>query len=153
MSNKYLSLFIILTITFLASAIGGYTTSTFKEPWYSQLTLASFNPPAWVFGPVWTTLYIMMSLAIWKVWYNTRDKKTLKIYFVHLFFNASWSVIFFGLHQILLAVINLIIILIFIFLLLKIYLEKDKISFYLMIPYFLWSSYALVLNISIFILN
>ena len=153
MNNKYLSLFIILTITFLASAIGGYTTSTFKEPWYSQLTLASFNPPAWVFGPVWTTLYIMMSLAIWKVWYNTRDKKTLKIYFVHLFFNASWSVIFFGFHQILLAVINLIIILIFIFLLLKIYLEKDKISFYLMIPYFLWSSYALVLNISIFILN
>ena len=153
MSNKYLSLFIILTITFLASAIGGYTTSTFKEPWYSQLTLASFNPPAWVFGPVWTTLYIMMSLAIWKVRYNTRDKKTLKIYFVHLFFNASWSVIFFGFHQILLAVINLIIILIFIFLLLKIYLEKDKISFYLMIPYLLWSSYALVLNISIFILN
>ena len=153
MSNKYLSLFIILTITFLASAIGGYTTSAFKEPWYSQLTLASFNPPAWVFGPVWTTLYIMMSLAIWKIWYNTRDKKTLKIYFVHLFFNASWSVIFFGFHQIFLAVINLIIILIFIFLLLKIYLEKDKISFYLMIPYFLWSSYALVLNISIFILN
>ena len=153
MSNKYLSLFIILTITFLASAIGGYTTSAFKEPWYSQLTLASFNPPAWVFGPVWTTLYIMMSLAIWKVWYNTRDKKTLKIYFVHLFFNASWSVIFFGFHQIFLAVINLVIILIFIFLLLKIYLEKDKISFYLMIPYFLWSSYALVLNISIFILN
>ena len=104
-------------------------------------------------GPVWTTLYIMMSLAIWKIWYNTRDKKTLKIYFVHLFFNASWSVIFVGFHQILLAVINLIIILIFIFLLLKIYLEKDKISFYLMIPYFLWSSYALVLNISIFILN
>ena len=153
MSNKYLSLFIILTITFLASAIGGYTTSAFKEPWYSQLTLASFNPPAWVFGPVWTTLYIMMSLAIWKIWYNTRDKKTLKIYFVHLFFNASWSVIFFGFHQIFLAVINLVIILIFIFLLLKIYLEKDKISFYLMIPYFLWSSYALVLNISIFILN
>ena len=153
MSNKYLSLFIILAITFLASAIGGYTTSTFKEPWYSQLTLASFNPPAWVFGPVWTTLYIMMSLAIWKIWYNTRDKKTLKIYFVHLFFNASWSVIFFGFHQIFLAVINLVIILIFIFLLLKIYLEKDKISFYLMIPYFLWSSYALVLNISIFILN
>ena len=153
MSNKYLSLFIILTITFLASAIGGYTTSTFKEPWYSQLTLASFNPPAWVFGPVWTTLYIMMSLAIWKIWYNTRNKKILKIYFVHLFFNALWSIIFFGFHQIFLAIINLIIILIFIFLLLKIYLEKDKISFYLMIPYFLWSSYALVLNISIFILN
>ena len=95
----------------------------------------------------------MMSLAIWKIWYNTRNKKILKIYFVHLFFNALWSIIFFGFHQIFLEIINLIIILIFILLLLKIYFEKDKISFYLMIPYLLWSSYALVLNISIFILN
>ncbi len=153
MSNKYLSLFIILTITFLASAIGGYTSSVFKEPWYSQLTLASFNPPSWVFGPVWTTLYVMMSLAIWKIWYNTKDKKILNIYFIHLFFNATWSVVFFGFHQIFLAMLNLIIILIFILLLLKIYIKKDKTSFYLMVPYFLWSSYALVLNISIFILN
>ena len=153
MNNKYLSLFIILTITFLASAIGGYTSSVFKEPWYSQLTLASFNPPSWVFGPVWTTLYVMMSLAIWKIWYNTKDKKILNIYFIHLFFNATWSVVFFGFHQIFLAMLNLIIILIFILLLLKIYIKKDKTSFYLMVPYFLWSSYALVLNISIFILN
>ncbi len=153
MSNKYLSLFIILTITFLASAIGGYTSSVFKEPWYSQLTLASFNPPSWVFGPVWTTLYVMMSLAIWKIWYNTKDKKILNIYFIHLFFNATWSVVFFGFHQIFLAMLNLIIILIFILLLLKIYIKIDKTSFYLMVPYFLWSSYALVLNISIFILN
>ena len=61
MRNKYLSLFIILTITFLASAIGGFTTSAFKEPWYSQIILPSFNPPSWVFAPVWTTLYFLMS--------------------------------------------------------------------------------------------
>ena len=95
----------------------------------------------------------MMSLAIWKIWYNTRDKKTLKIYFVHLFFNASWSVIFFGFHQIGLALLNLLIILIFIIILMREYFIKDKISFILMIPYLSWSGYALVLNSAIFLLN
>ena len=153
MSNKYLSLFIILTITFLASAIGGFTTSSFKEPWYSQLILAPFNPPAWVFGPVWTTLYVLMSVAIWKIWHNTKDKYVLKIYFFHLFFNSTWSVVFFGFHQVGLALINLIIILAFIVFLLKEYFKRDKTSYYLMIPYFLWSSYALILNSYIFIHN
>jgi benzodiazapine receptor len=151
--NKYLSLFLILFITFSASAIGGFTTTSFKEPWYSEIILPSFNPPSWVFAPVWTLLYIMMSIAIWKIWINTFDLKLLKLYFVHLFFNATWSIAFFGFHQIGLALINLIIILIFIILLMQRYLTRDKISFYLMTPYFFWSSYALILNSSIFILN
>jgi tryptophan-rich sensory protein len=98
-------------------------------------------------------LYIMMSAAIWKIWINTFDLKLLKLYFVHLFFNATWSIVFFGFHQIGFALINLIIILIFIIFLMQRYLIRDKISFYLMTPYFLWSSYALILNSSIFILN
>ena len=151
--NKYLSLFIILLITFLASAIGGFTTTSFKEPWYSQIILPSFNPPSWVFAPVWTTLYIMMSVAIWKIWINSFDLELLKLYFIHLFFNGTWSVVFFGFHQIGLALVNLIIIIIFIVMLMKKYLMKDRLSFYLMIPYFLWSSYALILNSSIFLLN
>ena len=68
--NKSLSLALILLITFTASGIGGFTTANFKEPWYSQIILPSFNPPSWVFAPVWTCLYILMSLAIWKVWIN-----------------------------------------------------------------------------------
>ena len=151
--NKYLSLFLILFITFSASAIGGFTTTSFKEPWYSEIILPNFNPPSWVFAPVWTLLYIMMSIAIWKIWINTFDLKLLKLYFIHLFFNATWSITFFGFHQIGLALINLIIILIFIILLMRRYLTRDKISFYLMTPYFLWSSYALILNSTIFILN
>ncbi len=151
--NKYLSLFLILFITFIASAIGGFTTSSFKEPWYSQIILPSFNPPSWVFGPVWTTLYIMMSVAIWKIWINSFNLNILKLYFIHLFFNATWSISFFGFHQIGLALINLIVILIFIILLMKNYFSMDKVSFYLMIPYFMWSSYALILNSSIFMLN
>ena len=151
--NKYFSFIIILLITFAAPAIGSYATSTFKEPWYSEIILPSFNPPSWVFAPVWSSLYLMMSLAIWKIWINTFDIKLLKIYFVHIFFNSTWTIIFFGFHKIGLALLNLIIILIFILILMKEYFKKDKISFYLMVPYLSWSSYALVLNTAIFLLN
>ncbi len=153
MRNKYLSLFIILTITFVASAIGGFTTSQFKEPWYSSLTLSPYNPPSWVFGPVWTTLYVFMSLAIWKVWTKFYETKILIIYFIHILFNASWSVVFFGFHEILLSLINLIIILAMVIYLTIIFKSRDNLSFLLMVPYLLWSSYALFLNASILILN
>ena len=153
MKNKYLSLLIILLITFIAPMIGSYATTTFKEPWYSQIILTSFNPPSWVFAPVWSTLYFLMSLAIWNVWIKSFETKLLKIYFIHLFFNSTWSVVFFGFHLIGAALVNLIIILIFIIILMKEYFFKDKVSFYLMFPYLIWSSYALILNSSIVILN
>ena len=153
MNNKYLSLGLILLVTFAASGIGGFVTSSFKEPWYSEIILPTFNPPSWVFSPVWTALYTLMSLAIWIVWRKTSDKKILQLYLVHLFFNSIWSVIFFGFHQIFIALIDLGIILIFIIWLMKIYYQVNKISFLLMTPYLLWSSYALILNGTIFYLN
>ena len=151
--NKYLSLFLILIITFIASGIGGFVTASFKEPWYSEIVLPVFNPPSWVFAPVWTALYILMSIAIWRIWIKFSDRKILKIYFLHLLFNSTWSVVFFGFHQIELALINLIVILIFIIALMKIYFNKERLSFFIMIPYFLWTSYALVLNTAIAVLN
>lgn len=151
--NKYFSLFFILIITFTASGIGGFVTASFKEPWYSEIILPGFNPPSWVFAPVWTTLYVLMSVAIWRIWVNFFDHKILKIYFIHLFFNATWSIFFFGFHQIELALLNLIIILIFIVMLMRIYFKKNKLSFYLMLPYFFWTSYAFFLNSSIAFLN
>ncbi len=153
MNNKYLSLGLILLVTFAASGIGGFVTSSFKEPWYSEIILPTFNPPSWVFGPVWTILYIFMSVAAWIAWNKSSNKKVLQVYFVHLFFNAIWSVIFFGFHQIFIALIDLGIILVFIIWLMKIYYQINKISFVLMTPYLLWSSYALVLNTTIFYLN
>ena len=153
MNNKYLSLGLILLATFLASGIGSFVTSSFKEPWYSEIILPSFNPPSWVFGPVWTILYILMSFAIWKIWIKFFDLKILKIYLVHLVFNGSWSIIFFGFHQPFFALIDLLIILGFVIYLTLAYKKLDKISFYLMIPYNLWTSYAFVLNFSIVILN
>ena len=151
--NKYLSLLILLLVTFIAPVIGSYVTSVFKEPWYSEIIQPSFNPPSWVFPPVWSTLYVMMSIAIWRVWIAFFNSRILKLYFFHLFFNCIWSIIFFGFHQIGLAIINIIVILFFIIILMKEYLKIDKLSFYLMIPYFLWSSFALVLNASILFLN
>ena len=147
--NKYLSLLILLLVTFIAPVIGSYVTSVFKEPWYSEIIQPSFNPPSWVFPPVWSTLYVMMSIAIWRVWTAFFNSRILKLYFFHLFFNCIWSIIFFGFHQIGLALINIIVILFFIIILMKEYLKIDKLSFYLMIPYFLWSSFALVLNLSL----
>ena len=152
-NNKYLSLIIIVLITFSASAIGGVVTSIYKEPWYSQIIQPSFSPPASVFGPVWTTLYILMSIAIWLNWISNKDKKSIKIYFVHIFFNGMWSVVFFGFHQILLALLNLLLIIFFIIWLMRIYYNNNKLSFLLMLPYLLWSSYALILNTSLLYLN
>ena len=152
-NNKYVSFTLIVLITFSASAIGGVVTSVYKEPWYSQIIQPSFSPPSWVFGPVWTTLYFFMSMAIWLHWVSFKQKKILTIYFVHIFFNGIWSIIFFGFHQILLAMFNLIIILFFIIWLMNVYYKSSKLSFLLMIPYLLWSSYAFILNGSIFYLN
>ena len=151
--KKFYSFLIIFFITFLAPAIGGYVTTSFKEPWYSQIILPSFNPPSWVFAPVWSTLYLLMAIGIWKIWINSFDNSLLRLYFIHLFFNSTWSIVFFGFHQIGLALINLIIILNFIILLMRKYFKLDKVSFYLMTPYLLWSTYALILNFSIFLLN
>ena len=151
--NKYLSLIIICLITFIAPTIGSYATTSFKEPWYSEIIQPAFNPPSWVFAPVWTTLYVMMSIAIWKVWITSYNSNILKLYFAHLFFNSIWSIIFFGFHQIGLALINILIIVFFIFVLMREYLKINKLSFYLMLPYLFWTSFALVLNTFIFFLN
>ena len=154
MNNKYLSLFIILTITFLASAIGGFTTSSFKEPWYSQLAKSNYNPPDWVFAPVWTTLYLMMTLAIWFYWHSKKSEmNTIYIYFIHIVFNTTWSIVFFGMHQILLALIVLMILIILIIILILKFKPVNYISTFLMIPYLLWCCYALFLNFNLYILN
>ena len=153
MKNKYLSLFIILATTFLASGLGGYVTNVYKEPWYSDLVLSELNPPAWVFAPVWTTLYILMSISAWRVWQLQFERKILIFYYVHLCFNASWSVVFFGFHNIFFALIILALIILFIIILIFFYILRDKPAFYLMIPYLLWASFAFYLNFSIFTLN
>ena len=153
LKNKFVSLFLFLITTFSASFIGGITTFKFKEPWYSTLVKPSFNPPDWVFGPVWTILYILMAIAIWNVWIKSKNINFVYLYFIHLFFNTTWSVVFFGFNQIELALINLIVLILFIVILFLKYKLISKLSAYLMIPYFLWCCFAFLLNLNLMMLN
>ena len=90
----YLGLFIFLS--FFMSWWGGYISSYFKEPWYSQLIKPSFNPPDLIFAPVWIILYLSMGFAIWLIWLNPKKtQKIFTVYFIHLIINASWSIAFF----------------------------------------------------------
>ena len=152
--NKFLTFILFFIITYSASLIGGLATINFKEPWYSLIIRPSFSPPDWVFAPVWTTLYFMMTLAVWLFWHSTnRDMKTVYIYFIHIIVNTTWSITFFVFHQIAISILVLIILITLIIILIKNFKRVNLISSYLMIPYLLWCCFALVLNISIFVLN
>ena len=154
LKNKFLSFILFFIFTFSASFIGSLVSISNKEPWYSQLVKSNFNPPDWVFAPVWTTLYLMMTFAIWFYWHSkNREMNTVYIYFIHIVFNTTWSIVFFGLHQILLALIVLLILIILIIILISKFKRVNKVSSYLMIPYLLWSCYALFLNFNLYILN
>jgi len=152
--NKFLTFILFFFITYSASLIGGLATINFKEPWYSQLIKPSFNPPDWIFAPVWTTLYLMMTVAIWFFWHSkNRNMNTVYIYFIHLIVNTTWSIIFFVFHNIFLALIILIILIVLIIILIVRFKRVNLLSTYLMIPYLLWCCYALILNVNLLILN
>ena len=152
--NKFLSFIIFAVITFSASFIGSVATISSKEPWYSSLTKSGLNPPDWVFAPVWTTLYLFMTIAIWSAWHkNYKDLNLVFIYIIHLFFNTTWRIVFFVFHNILLALINLIVLILFIVILTLKFKEVSRLSYYLMIPYLLWCCYALLLNSTLWYLN
>ena len=152
--NKFLTFILFFIITYSASLIGGLATINFKEPWYSLLAKPIFNPPEWIFAPVWTTLYLMMTIAIWNFWHSrVRDMNTVYIYFIHLVFNTTWSIVFFVLHNIILALIILIMLIAIIIMLIVRFRRVNLVSSYLMIPYVLWCTFALVLNLNLIILN
>jgi len=154
LTKKIISLLIFNILAFGASAWGSYVTNLYKEPWYSLIAKPSFNPPEWIFAPVWITLYIAMSFAIWLIWINPkRVEKIIYIYFIHLLINGSWSIFFFGLHLILASLVIIGIIIFFVVWLIKLYYPINKLSSFLMVPYLIWLSYAFVLNFYIFILN
>ena len=152
--NKFLTFISFLLVTFGASAIGSLATINYKEPWYSLLNKPTFNPPDWVFGPVWTILYLMMTLAIWLFWHsNNRNKNTVYVYLIHLVFNTTWSVVFFVFHNMILALFILILLIGLIINLILRFKRVNVVSSYLMFPYLLWCSFALFLNINLIMIN
>ena len=152
--QKYFSLFFLLAFSSGASAWGGFVTSIYKEPWYSTLIKPGFNPPDYIFPTIWVILYVSMAFAVWLIWINPKkSEKIIYIYFVHLLVNASWSVVFFALHQIFIALLVIVAILLLVLWLMKLYYPINKLSSFLMVPYLAWLVFAFVLNLNILLLN
>jgi benzodiazapine receptor len=152
--NKSLTFILFLSTTFVASLIGSLSTINYKEPWYSSLNKPVFSPPEWVFGPVWTILYLMMTIAIWLFWHSkNRDIKTVYIYLIHLICNTTWSIVFFVFHNMIVALFVLICLIGLIINLILRFRRVKLFSTYLMIPYLLWCCFALILNIRLIMIN
>jgi translocator protein len=155
MMNKIWKLVISLIIPFFASVIGGFFTASSVSTWYVTLNKPFFNPPSWVFGPMWTFLYFLMGISLYFVWINkAKNKKSaFTIFGIQMFLNAVWSVLFFGFQNPLFAFIEIILLWFAILFMIIYFYRINKTSAYLLIPYILWVSFAAVLNFSIFILN
>ncbi len=141
----------------LAGLIGSLFTVPAIPTWYAQLAKPSFNPPNWLFMPVWLTLYLLMGISLYLIWSkNTKQvevKQALVIFAIQLVLNALWSIVFFGLHSLLGS--SLLIIVLWLAILLTI-LRFHKLSppaGYLLIPYLLWVTFASVLTWAIYLLN
>jgi len=151
--KKIWKLVISILIPFLASAIGGLFTASSVSTWYVELTKPSFNPPSWIFGPVWTILYLLMGISLYLVWIKKYDKPAFVVFGVQLVLNALWSILFFGLKVPLYAFIEIVFLWVAILMTIIYFYRINRTSAYLLIPYILWVSFAAVLNLSIFLLN
>ena len=154
--NLKISIFVLLCL-----AVGFFSSLVTRQSvltWFPTLQKPFFNPPAWLFAPVWTSLYIAMGVAAGLVWnqYETQEvavKKALLFFGIQLVLNAAWSFIFFGFHNILLALIEIILLLLFIIETYRQFKNINKIAGYLFLPYIAWVSFATVLNASLWFLN
>ncbi len=155
--NSVLLVIASLAICLGTGALGGVLTATAITEWYNFLIKPSFSPPNWIFGPVWTLLYTLMAISVSIVWrkgLSNKENRAAFIYFmVQLFLNGIWSILFFGLKNPLLALIDIIILLLMIVVVIYKFHRINKIAAYLLIPYLLWVSFASVLNYSIWQLN
>ncbi len=141
----------------MAGIIGSFFTVSSVGSWYTTLNKPFFNPPSWVFGPVWTALYTMMGISLYIVWKKGIGKSEVKmavsIFAVQLFLNTLWSIIFFGMRSPTLAFFEIIFLWVaIVFTIVKFY-GVSKNAAYLLIPYILWVTFAAVLNFSIWMLN
>ena len=146
-----------IAICQLIGFAGSLVTTPAIKTWYLTIKKAPFNPPNWIFAPVWTLLFILMGIAAFLVWNKGLKKKkvTVALYYfaVQLILNFLWSFSFFGLHSPLLALIDIVFLWIFIFLTIKKFLPLSKLAGYLLFPYLFWVSFASILNFFVWRLN
>jgi tryptophan-rich sensory protein len=152
MRLNYKKLAISIALPFIASAAGTLFTSTYG--WYEYISKPAFSPPNWVFGPVWTTLYLLMGISLYIIWNSkAKKKKALTWYGIQLFLNAIWTPIFFGLQSPTLAFIDILLLWTAILITIISFSKISKKASYLLIPYIIWVTFAAILNLAIIALN
>lgn len=148
---------VFVVVCQLAGVVGVLTTETGTSSWYQELVKPPFQPPGWVFGPVWTTLYALMGVAAWRVLRlgvgRPGVRLALGLFAAQLLLNAIWSPIFFGAHMIVVALVVLVALWAILLATLIAFLKLDKTAGSLLIPYQLWVTFAAVLNAAIVRLN
>ncbi len=161
--NNFFKLIIAVGISELAGIIGSFFTISAIPTWYAGLMKPALNPPAWVFGPAWTTLYALMGIAAFLIWSSyakasegqakRKIKLALGVFGIQLFLNAIWSIIFFGLHSPGWALVDIVLLWLAIVWTMVVFYKISRPAAYLLVPYLLWVSFASYLNYSIWMLN
>jgi translocator protein len=155
--NNILKLIFSIVLCEGIGFIAGIATSKSITQWYSFLQKPSFNPPNWIFGPVWTLLYLMMGISVFLIWKQGFDINNVRIalifFFLHLLINCLWSFVFFLWHSPFWAFIVIVILWIMIIVCIILFKDINITAAILLIPYLLWVSFAAVLNFSIWKLN
>lgn len=159
MSKKQTSIKLAVSfiLTATAGGLGSIFTSSAIPSWYAFVNKPSFNPPNWLFGPVWSSLYTMMAVALFLVWrtgyQNPKTRNAMIFFITHLAINALWSAAFFGLHSPLLGLCVIIPLWLMILVSIILFYRVRKAAAWLLVPYLLWVSFATVLNFYIYRLN
>jgi tryptophan-rich sensory protein len=137
--------------------ISALLSNTSANPWFDSLAKPSWNPPDSVFGPVWTTLYLLMGIALWVVWFDKPDGKkkgpAIVVFALQLVCNFLWSIFFFRLQSPFLALIDIVILDVLIVMTMVLFARHSKIAAYLLIPYLMWVLFATYLNWTIWSMN
>lgn len=150
-------LIVSIVVCQLAGVVGAIFTTPAIPTWYASLNKPPFNPPNWVFFPVWTTLYTLMGIAAFVVWrkglHERRVRLALGIFGLQLILNLAWTIVFFGLHSLFGAVLAIVLLWVAILVSIVAFWRISRVAGALLIPYILWVSFAGILNISIWMLN
>ena len=154
--RNIIALAICIAIPLITGGIAGLVTSSNIESWHAYLEKPSFNPPNWLFGPVWTMLYILMGISLFMIWKepdSAQRKSALRLFCVQLLLNFAWSFIFFYFHQTGFAFLEIIVLWIAILLMIISFYRLNRSAAFLQLPYLGWVTFAGVLNASIWYLN
>ena len=155
--RTWLTAALFVLVCELAGILGALTTQTGSSTWYQALAKPWFQPPSWVFGPVWVLLYALMGIAAWRIWRRGMEqpgvRRALGLFVLQLVLNAAWSPVFFGAHQIGLALAILAALWLVLAGTIRVFATLDRTAAWLLDPYLAWVTFALVLNAAILHLN